>query len=488
VSRPTDRARTVIGARRVVATTGALGRRLVDTSARIGVRGRSVVVAVAVVFVALLVGGAALMVTLEKDVQKTAEATAEARASEVVAQLGTEALDATVRTLSDRTRTSSVVQILDAEGRVVLATSSDLATTPVSSQRPDPGQYRSSEADIDIEHGAGGDWKVVATATEIEDTTYYVLAAVPIGGQRETIQTVGLFLLAGTPLLLGAVAVAVWMLVGQALQSVERIRTTVADIDAHRLTQRVPVPPTTDEIAALATTMNVMLDRLQAADRSQRAFVSDASHELRSPLATLTTAGELAVTAGPDRQAALLSTMNLEIARLRVLVENLMILARADAQDLALLRGEVDLDDLLADEVRRVRLTDTVTVAAEIAPVRVIGDRQRLGQAIRNVIDNATRHARSTVRLTLGVRDHEAVVWIDNDGPTVPQHDWDRIFERFVRLDEARARDDGGSGLGLAITRATLRAHGGDAAVVDGPPGWCRFELRLPRSEDGVLR
>ena len=92
------------------------------------------------------------------------------------------------------------------------------------------------------------------------------------------------------------------------------------------------------------------------------------------------------------------------------------------------------------------------------------------------------------MRLTLGVRDHEAVVWIDNDGPTVPQHDWDRIFERFVRLDEARARDDGGSGLGLAITRATLRAHGGDAAVVDGPPGWCRFELRLPRSEDGVLR
>ena len=208
---------------------------------------------------------------------------------------------------------------------------------------------RSDEVDIDIEHGAGGEWKVVTTAMELDDTIYYVQAAVPIGVQRATIQTVALFLVAGTPLLLGAVAVAVWMLVGRALRSVESIRTTVADIDAQRLTQRVAVPRTRDEIAALATTMNTMLDRLQASDRAQRAFVSDASHELRSPLATLTTAGELAVTASPDRQAALLATMNAEAARLRGLVENLMTLARADAQDLAIHHVDIDLDDLLAD-------------------------------------------------------------------------------------------------------------------------------------------
>ena len=459
--------------------------RFLGSGNRIGVRGRSVAVAVVVVFVALLIGGTALIMTLEADVEQTTEATARARASEVVAQLSTEGLEATDRAISDRTRSNSVVQILDDDGRVLQASSRDITHIPLSSQRPEVGEYSSTEADIDIEHGAGGEWKVVVTATEIDDTLYYVLAAVPIGAQRSTIRSVAIFLLAGTPLLLGAVAVAVWMLVGRALRSVEEIRTTVADIDAQRLAHRVTVPPTRDEIAALATTMNVMLDRLQASDRSQRAFVSDASHELRSPLATLTTAGELAVTASPDRREALLSTMNLEIARLRGLVENLMTLARADAHDLAVQRVEIDLDDLLGDEVRRLRLTGTVDVAADIAPARVVGDQQRLGQAIRNVVDNAARHAGTTVRLTSGLTDRDVVVWIDNDGPSVPPADRDRIFERFVRLDEARTRNDGGSGLGLAITRATVRAHEGDAAVVDGPPGWCRFEIRLPRIDGG---
>lgn len=481
----TDPAQPAEPAQDVPAVSGARRWRLLGIGNRIGVRGRSVAVAVAVVFVALLIGGTALIKTLEADVEQTTEATARARASEIVAQLSTQGLEATDRAISERTRSSSVVQVLDDDGRVLSASSRDLTHIPLSRQRPDLGEYSSTEADIDIEHGAGGEWKVVVTATEIDDTLYYVLAAVPIGAQRATIRSVALFLLAGTPLLLGAVAVAVWMLVGRALRSVEQIRTTVADIDAQRLNQRVPVPPTDDEIAALATTMNVMLDRLQASDRSQRAFVSDASHELRSPLATLTTAGELAVTAGPDRQAALLSTMNIEIDRLRGLVENLTILARADADDLAVRRVEVDLDDVLADEVRRLRLTGTVVVTADITPARVIGDLQRLQQAIRNVVDNAARHARSTVRLTLGGTPEVAVLWIDNDGPPIPREDRDRIFERFVRLDEARTRDDGGSGLGLAITRVTLRAHAGDAVVIDGPTGWCRFELRLPRTHDG---
>ena len=485
MSRPTDPAQTVEPAQNVPAARSARVWRLLGSGTRIGVRGRSVAVAVAVVFVALLLGGTALILTLEADVEQTTEATARARASEVVAQLSTQGLEATDRAISDRTRSNSVVQILDDDSRVLSASSRDVTHIPLSSHRPQLGEYSSTEADIDIEHGAGGEWKVVVTATEIDDTLYYVLAAVPIGVQRATIRSVALFLLAGTPLLLGAVAVAVWMLVGRALRSVAQIRTTVADIDAQRLNRRVPVPPTDDEIAALAITMNVMLDRLQASERSQRTFVSDASHELRSPLATLTTAGELAVTASPDRQAALLSTMNVEIDRLRGLVENLMILARADAQDLAVRRVEVDLDDLLADEVRRLRLTASIVVIADITPVRVIGDLRRLQQAIRNVVDNAARHAQTTVRLTLRETPDEAVLWIDNDGPPVPHADRDRIFERFVRLDEARTRDDGGTGLGLAITRATLRAHGGDAVVVDGPAGWCRFELRLPRTHDG---
>lgn len=470
-----------VAPRAPVTLAGERLTRLFGTGDRIGVRGRSVMVAVAVVLVALLIGGTALILTLEASIEQTAEANAQARAAEVVALLSTEGPTATEEAISGRTRSNSVVQVLDADGTVIQASSRDVAEDPLSAQRPAVGDYTSAEVDLDTEHGPGGEWTVVTTALELDDTTYYVQAAVPIGIQRATIQTVTLFLLAGTPLLLGAVAVAVWMLVGRALRSVESIRTTVANIDAQRLTQRIAVPRTRDEIAALATTMNTMLDRLQASDRAQRAFVSDASHELRSPLATLTTAGELAVTASPERQAALLATMNAEAARLRGLVENLMTLARADAQDLAVHPVDIDLDDLLAAEAHRLRLTGTVGVDLDITPARVVGDQQRLQQALRNVIDNAIRNARTSVRLTLTTTASEAVLWVDNDGPPVPEVDRDRIFERFVRLDEARTRDHGGSGLGLAITRATMRAHHGDAAVVDGPAGWCRFELRLPR-------
>lgn len=449
---------------------------------RIGVRASSVLVAVVVVFAALLVGGAGLLYTLENDLEQTATANARARASEVVAQLTTEGLDATTKAVSQRTRGNSVVQILDADGTVLAASSNDLSRDPLSTQRPDVGDYVAAEVDLDhIQHGTGGEWTVATTATRLDGRTYFVQSAVPIGIQRDTIQTVAIFLLGGTPLLLGAVALAVWMLVGRALRSVESIRATVAEIDSHRLTARVAVPPTRDEIAALAATMNTMLDRLQVSDRAQRAFVSDASHELRSPLATLTSAGELAVTASPERKDALLETMNLEIARLRGLVDNLMMLARADTSGLAGQRAEVDLDDLLGDELRRLRLTGSVVVVVDMTPARVLGDQQSLGQALRNVIDNAARHAASTVRLILTVTDADAVLWIDNDGPAVPPEDRERVFERFVRLDEARSRDAGGSGLGLAISRAALRAHGGDARVVDAGDGWCRFELRLPR-------
>ena len=461
------------------APQGRLRQRLADLGDRIGVRVRSVLVAVVVVCVALLIGEAALVWMLQSNLEQTAEANAQARASEIVAQLSTEGLTATQEEIADRTRHNSVVQILDARGQVLSASSNDISHRPLSPQRPATGAYESIETDH-LGAMSDGEWKVVTTAVRHDSTLYYIQSAVPVGEQHETIETVAMFLLAGTPLLLGAVAVAVWLLVGRALRSVEQIRATVAEIDAQRLTRRVSVPPTRDEIAALAATMNTMLDRLEAADRSQRVFVSDASHELRSPIATLSTAGELAATADPERRAALLATMNTEIDRLRGLVENLMTLARADARDLAVRRAEVDLDDLVAEEVRRLRLTREVAVTAVIEPVRVIGDQQRLGQAIRNLVDNAARHAATSVRLALTSSGSDAIIRVDDDGPGVPVADRERIFERFVRLDEARTRDQGGSGLGLAIARTTLQAHDGDVAVVDGPDGWCRFELRLP--------
>ena len=206
----------------------------------------------------------------------------------------------------------------------------------------------------------------------------------------------------------------------------------------------------------------------------------DASHELRSPLPTLTTAAELAAASDEPTRTRLLGTINVELVRMRGLVENLMTLARADAHDLAVPPTEVDLDDLISAEGRRLTATSSRQVVMTVEPARVWGDPQRLAQALRNLVDNAERHARTTVRLSLGTAAGQARLWVDNDGPVIEPADRERIFERFVRLDESRSRDAGGSGLGLAIARVAARSYGGEVEVVDAPDGWCRFELRLP--------
>ncbi|SDU83254.1 Signal transduction histidine kinase [Microlunatus sagamiharensis] len=446
---------------------------------RLGVRARSVLVAVVVVVVALLLGGTGLVYALQSSLEQAVEATGRARAAEIVSRITTNGLDETVAALGDQARTDAVTLVLDASGAVV-GSSRRATTTALSDQRPAVGAYTSVERDIDTLN-EGGEWKVVTTALTADRQTYYVQVAVPITLQRTTVQTVAVLLLAGTPLLLLLVAGAVWVLVGRALRSVESIRTTVAEIDARALTARLDVPQTQDEIAALATTMNAMLDRLQASDRAQRAFVSDASHELRSPLATLSTAAELAGrTHDEEVRTRLLGTMNAELDRMRELVGNLMSLARAESPDAVGAVVEVDLDDLVDHEVRRLRTTSALRVEGHVEPVRVRADLSRVAQPLRNLVDNAERHADTQVALTVTTRGDEAVIWVDNDGPEVDPADRERVFERFVRLDVSRSRDVGGSGLGLAIARAAVASQGGRVQVVDHPRAWCRFEIVLP--------
>jgi signal transduction histidine kinase len=145
---------------------------------------------------------------------------------------------------------------------------------------------------------------------------------------------------------------------------------------------------------------------------------------------------------------------------------------------------DVDLDDVLDAETRRLRAVTDLTVELDVTPVRVTGDTARLAQVVRNLGDNAARHARSRVRLSLRVDEGStpgvAVVHVDDDGPGIPDAERERVFERFVRLDDSRGRAKGGSGLGLAIVRELVRAHGGTVRVVPSPLGGCRVELRLP--------
>ena len=179
--------------------------------------------------------------------------------------------------------------------------------------------------------------------------------------------------------------------------------------------------------------------------------------------------------------AALVPLAREETDRLQGLVSGLLRLARADAAGALLPVSDVDLDDLALAEVTRLRATSGLTIRAEVHPVRVLGDAGALAQVVRNLADNAVRHARTTVAIGVRFSGATAQLSVEDDGTGVPPEERTRVFERFVRLDESRSRDAGGSGLGLAIVAETVRAHGGTVSVDASPTlGGARFIVDLP--------
>jgi len=224
---------------------------------------------------------------------------------------------------------------------------------------------------------------------------------------------------------------------------------------------------------------------LEEAQRRQRRLVSGASHELRSPVAGVRQHAEVALQ-HPDRTDGhrFAETVLAQSIRLQRLIDDLLLLARADADGLAVRRRPVDLDDLVLDEVRRLRSTTDLEVdASGVSAGGVEGDAGALARVVRNVVDNAARHAAGRVRLSLAEAGGAVVLAVEDDGPGIPEAERARVFERFVRLDDARARDDGGSGLGLAIVAEVVAAHGGTVAVGDAGLGGARVEVRLPARE-----
>lgn len=285
-------------------------------------------------------------------------------------------------------------------------------------------------------------------------------------------------LAAGFPVLVVLVGFITWLLTGRSLRPVERMRAEVEEISAHTLDRRVPAPPTDDEVGRLALTMNRMLDRLEASATRQREFVSDASHELRSPVAAIRTELEVALR-DPGRAdwASVASNAFAENERLEGLVDDLLTLARLDEGHVPAAE-DVDLDDVAREEAARLhdpRLT------VDVRPARARGSREQLARAVRNLLENAGRYAVSRVSIEVSAEDGFAVVAVADDGPGIPAADRERVFERFTRLDAGRARSGGGVGLGLALVRAIAEAHGGTASVAREGAG-ARLVVRLPAS------
>ena len=457
------------------------GQQAAERSAsRWGIRKRSVLSAVVVVTFSMLVGGAFLLLVLQSSLVSAAWNDLAVRANDVARLFQEEGIEETRSTLAEDRNSAAQVQIVDEANRVVGWSIRGLRSSPMSTLRPAPG--RTMREELSRVPALGGDDEILVSArgAELHGKRYVILVASPLEVQTDTLRTVGLLLLAATPLLVALVAVAVWILVGRSLKTVERIRRQVAEIDGRRLHERVEVPPTGDEIAALASTMNQMLDKLEQSDNLHRAFFSDASHELRSPLSTLVTTAEVASLDESGRTwLDMQQTVLNESSRMQSLVEDLLTLAKVDSHQLQLDVQDVDLEDVLDAEIKRLRTVSSLQINAELQPTRVRGDERRLMQVFRNLMDNAARHAKSTIMVGMERRPGELVVSVDNDGEIISEEDRNRVFERFARLDASRSSDGGGSGLGLAITREIMVAHGGTVLAAESE-GWCRFQVILP--------
>jgi len=285
-----------------------------------------------------------------------------------------------------------------------------------------------------------------------------------------------------------AMIVTSW-LTRRALRRVEHMRAEVEQITQHSLDRRVPVMSSSDDIEKLGHTMNDMLRRLESSSAQQTQFLADASHELRSPVAGLLAQLDVA-TSYPDKvdTSKLLPKLRDEAERLQLLVDDLLFLSRAGSPAVAGDDGLtlVAVDALIDAEVElQKNIDETVKiVVGDRSSVQVRGNPRDLERAVRNLVGNAVRHCDSEVRLDARTSGSDVVIRVSDDGPGIADEDADRIFKRFVRLDEARTRDAGGSGLGLSIVSEIASNHGGTIQLVHSSTPGATFELTLPRGPD----
>ncbi|EWT01252.1 ATPase [Intrasporangium oryzae NRRL B-24470] len=450
---------------------------------RLSLRARLTALSVLAVAAALLVGGVLLSVVLTASLTRAAQDSAHASAAEVALLVDTGRVPDPVPVSGVQ-----VIQLLDAQDRVVGGSVTADRLTPLVTPE-EKVRALAGEAVVvpGNRTGLSGGLQVAAVAAGPVTGRVTVVAAVPTAEIESSAATLRRLLLVSFPLLLAVLALLSWRLIGLALRPVESLRVGAARIDETSAeTERLPVPPTRDEISALATTLNDMLDRVASARRKQRAFVADAAHELRSPLASMHTQLEVAQRLGEG--GPLVDDLLTDVQRLAGLVEDLLVLARAEDAGATVVPTELPLAPLLADVLRRyaaarvpVRLapsTSAGSTATGDGPVVVAvpGD---LSRAVGNLVDNAVRHAATQVTVRVWTVGERVELAVEDDGHGIPAAERERVFDRFTRLDEGRDRDSGGSGLGLAITRALLARGGARIRLEDAMPG-LRAVITLP--------
>jgi signal transduction histidine kinase len=380
---------------------------------------------------------------------------------------------------------TTLIQVVNAVGSV-LASSPTLAGEDAIETFTPRGSAVAIQTLSDLPFAAGGPYRIAAlrVVTPSGPETIYVGESLVAINRSIGDLVTGLFVF--DPLLVCIVGLTVWWLVGRALAPVEAIRAEVAEISSSALNRRVAEPTVKDEIGRLAVTMNDMLARLDSTNRRQKRFVADASHELRSPLAAAQTQLEVAQ-AHPDAQVWSETARSAlgDLERVRRIVDDLVILVQIDEGVVPRPAVEVDLDDVVLEECARIRRTTSKTIdTSNVSGARVVGDKERLGRAVRNLLDNAVQHAHGHVEVALSQEPSSVWLRVSDDGVGIAFEDRARIFHRFTRVDDGRERREGGSGLGLAIVEEITSDHGGTVRVEGDGPGAC-FVVSLPSTSAG---
>lgn len=438
-----------------------------------GIATRSAFVAAAVVLASLVIVGIVSVELLYRSMCADVDDAAKARAQAVAEALRKEPPRELESVLLSTDQRVVAVQVVD-NGGVVVRRSESSPKDPLI-------MLQENDSRVGVIASIDDDMRVSTATVTGRKGQYRVLVGGGIEPIESMVSTVATMLGVTAPVVSVVAGVVTYLLVRRSLRSVDAIRSRVAEISTSDLDERVPVPNRSDEISALAVTMNEMLARIEAGHAAQRRFVGDASHELRSPLATVISALEIAANHPEvfDRQLVR-SALLPEAHRMQALVEDLLLLARADEHGLPMRRTEIDLDDLAVAESQRLKRETQLTISAQLSAVKIVGDAHGVARVLRNLADNAARYAAGTVMITVSSDVHYAYLEVSDDGPGIPPAERHRVFERFVRLDSARSRQGGGSGLGLAIVAEIVAAHHGTVKIDDRTGGGAAVTVQLP--------
>jgi heavy metal sensor kinase len=433
--------------------------------------------------------GAFLVLKLRSDLRSTIDREVKTSSATIARNYRTEGIDGFGEiSAAALLRTGTDAQVLGAKGVVVTSYGGDMAQDPMVPADRRKAAIAGTPQLFDLNLGDSPEpFRVMATAVTRGAHTQLVVVAESLQGVDEAVRKILILLLITGPVALAIAGLGGWLLVRNALVPVDRMRAKAAQIGIDRLHERLSAPHPTDELGLLASTLNAMLDRLEAGVGAKRQLVADASHELRAPLAAMRAELDVSITDSNRTEAerATLLSVREDVDRMSRIVDNLLTLASVDEGRLELFRGRVDLLQTIEEAARPLRpLADAkdIRIAITGEPFVAEADRQRLHQAVANLIENAIKFTPRGGEVTASTwsDNGELGVVVADTGPGIPPAARALVFDRFYRGDPSRSRASGGSGLGLAICSEIANAHGGTIRVQSEEGSGSTFTLALP--------